>query len=151
MENLNDKSWYRLLKVIFIISFILTQGSAIFSAWDHPLTKSLVNCNNGKVFEYTTYDFSDSYYWDRKCDSNFTPIETGKGNFGNMLVYMENINHKIEHKTDYFGTSLMILLFALIICIPFWLISRIFFYVVVKDKFFSGRLVEIIKKSLTKK
>lgn len=154
MENLNDKSWYRLLKVFFIITFIVIQGLIIVSIWESPVTREFIFCDNGKVFQYTTYNLSDTYYWEKKCDANFVPRETKvqEASPRNLLAGFKNVNFRSVYKTDYLKTFAIVGLPTLIICILFWLVSRIFFYVFIKDKFLAGRIVDLSKKFLgTKK
>mgnify|MGYP001000318808 CR=1 FL=1 len=86
MENLNDKVWYRLLKVVFIITFILAQLSFLIIIID-----------------------ASGYY------------STSK------------------------DVVLQIALGFLIISAVFWLVSRIFSYIFLKEKFLSGRMINEIK------
>ncbi len=147
MENLNDKSWYRFLKVIFIISFIVVQSFAIVSFWNDAPVKSFVKCDNGKILEYETYDISDNYYWAKKCDPNFV-AQTSESHFKNLL---DGLTWNLEYEKDYQATYLSLCVIFFIISMFFWLVARIFFYVVAKDKFLSGRLVDFLKKLLITK
>jgi hypothetical protein len=90
MENLNDKVWYRLLKVIFIFAFILVQGYIITTVWDSPPTKKFINCDNGKIFDYMAYNISSNDYWEKKCDPDFVPSRPSEGNFKNLLANLKN-------------------------------------------------------------
>lgn len=157
MENLNDKSWYRLLKVIFIISFVLAQGiSLLIVYYFNYETLSFIRCNNGKEFinpyeGIALYKFSNQNDLSNRCQyttnyqSGFNPLDYGA--VPTQLPYREvtKYNHLTSSGLHIYAITLFI------IFVFFWLISRIFFYVVAKDKFLSGRLVNLIKKPFIKK
>ncbi|MCX6722995.1 MAG: hypothetical protein NT094_02885 [Candidatus Staskawiczbacteria bacterium] len=71
MENLNDKVWYRFLKVVFIIAFIGYQVGVIYSTFP---TVSVYRCNNGKIvpFSHNNYAINDVYDYrvNKECDPN---------------------------------------------------------------------------------
>jgi len=167
MQNLNDKSWYRLLKVIFVIAFLLIQiisigGTAfILSAESvispqtvekvgqlvkdiYPQYQDMQNENFGrKIYEKSYGLWSDFTYYISYSGYNTQISKDGK--------VFDKI--KIEYQGKF--NRLQIIGFCLIpltmVSIIFWLVSRIFFYVVAKDKFLSGRLVNMLKKPFTKK
>ena len=71
-SHLNQKSWYRLLKVIFIISFLTTQVIGFLITNDLASEEVLyVYCDNGKSFKNDDSQPNDStysfYFW--QCDS----------------------------------------------------------------------------------
>lgn len=69
--TLNQKAWYRALKVVFILAFLLSQviGLAITNAIASD-TVSFVHCDNGKEFEnpYLYADDKDKLAIFKKCD-----------------------------------------------------------------------------------
>lgn len=152
MESLNDKVWYRLLKVIFIITFIISQ----FIAFSFAFPKKYVfMCETGKIIPFShNSSLNDSWYYrvDKECDPNVVvPIFDKNGNFIN-----ENMNNYVHNYTgvfvtDYLNSLWFVPLVFLSIWLFFWLISRLFFYIFIKEKFISGRLVNIIKGIFIKK
>lgn len=69
--TLNQKAWYRALKVVFILAFLLSQviGLAITNIIASD-TISFVHCDNGKEFEnpYFYADDKDKLAIFKKCD-----------------------------------------------------------------------------------
>jgi hypothetical protein len=56
--NLNQKSWYRGLKVFFVLAFLLAQGFGFLITYSITSEKvSFVKCDNGKELEPTTLSF----------------------------------------------------------------------------------------------
>lgn len=152
MQNLNDKSWYRLLKVIFIIAFIVSQLSALsFSIAQKPVYK----CDNGKIIPLShnsTLTDSWNYRVDKECDPTITtPTFDKNGNFKEEWMHSYASNYHLIYVTDYLNSIWLIPLTFLAISFWFWIISRIFFYVVAKDKFLSGRLVDMLKRTFYQK
>lgn len=70
-ENLNQESWYRAIKVIFVIVFLLAQavGFAITNEIANDKI-SFVHCDNGKEFEnsYFYADDKEKLALFKKCD-----------------------------------------------------------------------------------
>ena len=69
--NLNQKSWYRGLKVFFILAFLLAQGLGFLITYSITSEKnSFVKCDNGKEFEnpYFYADDKDKLALFKKCD-----------------------------------------------------------------------------------
>jgi len=153
MENLNDKVWYRLLKVIFIIAFLITLPFALFS--DVP-TKAVYRCNNsGKIIPFShnsTINDVLSFRVDKECNPNVVVPTYGEdGNYTEAWMRSYVSNYQAVNIIDYWEVIWFYPLMFFSVCFLFWLISRIFFYVVTKDKFLSGRLVNMLKKPFTKK
>lgn len=69
--NLNQKSWYRGLKVFFILSFLLAQGLGFLITYNVTSEKvSFVKCDNGKELE-DSYSFpsdTEKLQIYKKCD-----------------------------------------------------------------------------------
>ncbi len=70
--TLNQKSWYRALKVLFVLAFLLSQAFGFLITYGTTSEKvSFVKCDNGKEFK-NDYDFNptDSVYLDffKQCD-----------------------------------------------------------------------------------
>lgn len=56
--NLNQKSWYRGLKVFFVLAFLLAQGFGFLITYSVTSEKvSFVKCDNGKELEPATLSF----------------------------------------------------------------------------------------------
>lgn len=137
MKNLKDKSWYRLLKVIFIIAFIFLQYIAIISA---PTNKTIIKCSNGKEFPIELYDVTekDIFAPDKACDPNVVLPEIDKnGNFIGISLkeYAANQNWQYDQAIDYKATIVNCFISFITISFLFWIISRIFFYVFAKENF----------------
>lgn len=69
--SLNQKTWYRALKVIFVVAFILFQAGGFGIVYSiASQQKSFVNCDNGKTFEnpYFYADDQDKKELFKKCD-----------------------------------------------------------------------------------
>ena len=66
ITELNNKAWYRLLKVVFIISFLITQSIGISLNYE---TSFLMEANLGENDEvlsdcnYTDFNIEDSKCW----------------------------------------------------------------------------------------
>lgn len=156
MENLNDKVWYRFLKVVFIIAFLIIQITGVSSVLESGFFKSnYIQCDNGKELNRYDYpkDVSDEVVINTSkiCDENYVP-ETKKLNLssGNTFSYTIG-NYKMKTRDTVEGLLFSGGIVFLGISIFFWLISRLFFYIFIKEKFFSGRLVNTIKGIFIKK
>lgn len=69
--NLNQKSWYRGLKVFFVLAFLLAQGLGFLITYSITGEKvSFVKCDNGKEFEnpYFYADDKEKLALFKKCD-----------------------------------------------------------------------------------
>jgi hypothetical protein len=147
MENLNDKIWYRFLKVVFIITFIMFQFATLFFAFPQ---KYVYRCNDGKIIPLShnsTINDSYSFRVDKECDPNVAvPTYDKDGNYTNESMRNYVSNYRGVYVIDYLNSLWFTPLVFLSIWLFFWLISRIFFYVVAKDKFLSGRIVNYFKK-----
>jgi len=72
-DTLNGKSWYRAVKVLFIIAFISVQGIGVLIAHDIANDGEFhVHCDNGKTFPspyyYSYMDSSEKLSIYKKCD-----------------------------------------------------------------------------------
>lgn len=68
---LNQKAWYRALKVFFIFSFLISQAMGMGIAYSLSDDRvSFIRCDNGKEFENDSYYLSDKEKLDifKKCD-----------------------------------------------------------------------------------
>src|SRR3989344_386136 len=69
--TLNQKSWYRGLKVFFVLAFLLAQGVGFLIAYSITSERvSFVKCDNGKEFEnpYFYADDKEKLALFKKCD-----------------------------------------------------------------------------------
>lgn len=69
--NLNQKSWYRGLKVLFVLAFLLAQGFGFLITYSITSDKvSFVECDNGKEFKNPYFFPTDANNLDlfRQCD-----------------------------------------------------------------------------------
>ena len=69
--TLNQKSWYRGLKVFFVLAFLLAQGVGFLIAYSITIERvSFVKCDNGKEFEnpYFYADDKEKLALFKKCD-----------------------------------------------------------------------------------
>jgi hypothetical protein len=152
MENLNEKVWYRLLKVVFIITFILIQIIGVGAIWSSlKYEKSEV----ALYFEcyYTSKEISPETWNNyRNSGTNITMHEMCGDNLSEensraldagKWIYQDKYNVK-----TLVGFSLLTFL---VISFIFWLISRVSLYIYAKDKFFSGKMINEIRKAIPKK
>jgi len=66
ISELNTKWWYRLLKVVFVASLLISLLIAVVTPYFfYPkkvdLTQSVIRCDNGKVLDMSNYNVSGSY------------------------------------------------------------------------------------------
>jgi hypothetical protein len=106
IKELNKKAWYRLLKVIFIIAFLVA-GALIWEGYKpYDTTTKYVVCHSGQ--KYFSNPFNSNDYYTSKCNGEWgiKDITTTHNSWGGLF---EN-------------------LVALIIF--FEIIRRIFYYIV---------------------
>lgn len=152
MENLNDKVWYRFLKVVFIIAFIVFNFIAFSFAFPQ---KYVYKCNDGKIIPLShNLAINDIYNFrvDKECDPNVVvPTYDKNGNYTNENMRYYTSNYHGVYVMDYLNSLWFTPLTFLSVWLLFWLILRMFFYIAIKEKFLSGRLVNIIKGVFVKK
>ena len=155
MENLNQKIWYRAIKVLFILLFLVVQiFSYIIVSSSFSEKVEIVKCDNGKEFE-SPYPF-DIFTVQKVCTgSSFIPktepepysddlINEIRKNAGSRwekyysfggeygllsFITFEKDRYTLIKKVSCVGLSIIVISFI------FWLISRIFFYVVLGEGF----------------
>ena len=162
-EHLENKIWYRTLKVLFFTSFIFVQLLSFyitFSATDS--TREFVKCTNGKEFEnpywgLEFYKFSNEADLTRRCENSntvFTPLTKEEiNNLPNFLTD-EQMNALEDAPVDFVPDKLPyskyekaqypliergVFLFGsiAIVSFVFLFLVRIFFYIILGEKLFS--------------
>lgn len=150
MENLNNKVWYRFLKVVFIISFIVVNLSALPFAFHQ---KYVYRCNNGKIIPYSSSsNIDDLYRVDKECDPNvIVPTFDEYGNYTEEYMRYYIGNYHGTYVIDYLNSLWFTPLVFLSIWLFFWLVSRLFFYIFIKEKFLTGKMASVVKGVFTKR
>ncbi|KKP32471.1 MAG: hypothetical protein A2312_02910 [Candidatus Staskawiczbacteria bacterium RIFOXYB2_FULL_32_9] len=163
MENFNDKVWYRLLKVIFIIAFVFFQVVSCIIVFEIYGTKEIAPQSFQEVGKLVKYvygeynDLSDELVGKNLYENNISAwfdfaSSSGKSDFKNVNGKQwrkVNIDYQDKYTTQ--QKLLYCLIPFLIISVIFWFISRLFFYIFIKENFFSGKLVNLIRKPFIKK
>jgi hypothetical protein len=70
-ENLNQQTWYRAIKVLFILAFIFVQGIGVLISYEIANDGDpVIHCDNGKTFPSPTsyLDSSEKLEIYKKCD-----------------------------------------------------------------------------------
>lgn len=153
-EELQDKWWYRLVKVIFIFSVLLASaGTALFLYYDLPQKviseeTSVIMCNDNDGFigiEENDLDLSydgelylatDQKKVKRWCAGTvsesgvITPSTTDPSNTNYEVL----LSYELDKSWWKFSKTAISTVF--VIYVFFWVISRSFFYIVAKEKFF---------------
>lgn len=148
-ENLNNKIWYRTLKVLFFASFIFVQLLSFFITFSvTSSTREFVKCINGKEFEnpyygLEFYNFSNEADLTRRCEnsninnsSNFNPLDYEAKP---VDFVPDKLPYSKYEKAQYSLVGRGAFLFGSIIIVSFifWLLAKIFFYVILGEKIFS--------------
>ncbi len=144
-STLNQKAWYRALKVLFVLAFFLAQGFGFLITYSVTSEKvSFVKCDNGKEFEnpypgLDFYKFSNENDLSKRCQNpDEIPVINGKkvnpldyGAVPENLAYSQisKPKYSVTEKTGFYALSFII------VSVIFWLISRTFFYIFAKEKF----------------
>lgn len=184
MKNLNEKIWYRFLKVVFLGAIAIALFGGNFTIYEIVNQKKISNETFGQVGIlvkkiYPTYNDIDNINIGKKIydkqysfwttlttqDSGATiesdaPISKEKFielrnqdlsveqivKLGRAYVPIkyENVYSLWQRVIYHTAVSFAVFLF-------FWFISRLFFYIFIKDKFFSGMIVNKIKGTFLNK
>jgi len=144
-ENLNNKIWFRAVKVFFVFLFILVQLSAAF------LVTAVAN---EKQIDPTSYNDAGSIVKQKISEyADYSNEEVGRKLFGNNKTLsfeqfktlkdrgftLEQIANLVKYKNKYNIVEKIGFYIAtfVIITLIFYLISRIFFYIILGEKFFK--------------
>src|SRR5258706_15154446 len=145
--TLNQKAWYRALKVLFVLGFLFAQGFGFLITYSVRNEKiSFVKCENGKEFEnpypgLEFYKFTNENDLSKRCQ-NQDEISVINGEKINPLDYgavPEKLPYSQILKPRYpIIERIGLYTLSFIICsVIFWLVSRTFFYIFAKEKFLT--------------
>ena len=142
-ETLNKKIWYRAVKVFFALFFLGAQIVSFAFATDRMSHKvPIIHCINGspatgsgfadKISQ--DYDYVGVYIINAECDLGSATkkvIDRPRGvqNFWIEYVNKYSLTERVASHSILF----------LSVCILFWVISRIFFYIVLGERFVQKR------------
>ncbi len=132
MENIKNKPWYRAVKVVYFIGFIFVLLFTIKLVLDkNPIVYvNKISCIDGSTLIKKTNDLSyQSFLKEKEClgikefnkYERFLPIERSK----------ESSTVDISLLVKMIG---FILLDILVVVMLFWLLKRLFFYIVSGEK-----------------
>jgi len=155
--SLNQKAWHRAIKVLFMIAFLIGQGFGFLITYSIVDTKILfVKCDNGKEFE-SPYQFlysdAEKLLINQRCNPDEESGESiqeaplrlsdllagGKELIKHPEGYYIIPNHITYYKNKYSMTDKIgfyVISFISVSAI-FHLIAKMFFYIVLGEKFFS--------------
>lgn len=139
-STLNQKAWYRALKVLFVLAFFLAQGFGFLITDSITSEKvSFVKCTNGTEFRNPYpglgfYEFTNENDLSKRC--GWQDLNSESLSFRDKIVpvnlpytQIEKQKYLLIEKLGFYAMS-----FA-IVSLIFWLIRRIFFYIFAKEKF----------------
>ena len=135
--------------MLFVAAFLFAQGLGFLITYSVINEKvSFIKCDNGKEFEnpypgFDFYEFTNENDLSKRCTTAKNNLQQGSGKF-DPLAYGAvpvNLTYAQIEKPKYsviekFG--LYVASFAFVSLI-FWLISRIFFYVLTGERFLEIR------------
>jgi hypothetical protein len=86
IKELNQKAWYRLLKVIFIITFLFAGVLSWTDTKPYDETTSYVVCRNGQ--KYLNNPFNSVDYYTNKCNGEWKAQDITKtyNSWGEVFV-----------------------------------------------------------------
>jgi len=150
LKELNLKWWYRLLKVVYTVSFLIFISIVFWVSWDKTTPKKIVDndktllvCDSGKTYtsKQLKFDFANSSLGTFLKNQEFNQL-CGYKNIDNQNKFSDwesfNAQYEKHYKIDfkykkvgnrtitviYFGISLLLFV------IGFEIFRRLFYYVV---------------------
>jgi len=171
VKNLNSKAWYRLLKVVYFIAFILV----LLTTWvlTYPITQEKINvsrikCGNGYEFSEVTGNrtregiliecIKHNQALSEEATSNlvlkkiFDGLVSTKTYTSEELQVIKNAEYTdtIETVARYSTLQRIIeyVVPTLIIVIFFWLVARIVRYIIIGEPIFNSvyQRIKVIRK-----
>lgn len=149
MKNLENKRWYRFLKVVYVFFFVLSIGYVlIIASINKPYTyvdsdKSSIICNNGNGY----YAGENSIYIDSDGSLSSYNDEYARKLCYHGTIYgasskvpiSTNYEVKVVHTTEgSWGSAISAFLIGTgIVIVIFEIIKRVFLYIVMGKSFFS--------------
>lgn len=154
-EQLENKIWYRALKVLFftVFALVLIISSYITFGINRSTTKDFVKCALGGEFEnpFSRFDFYRQEQNDIdlavRCYELNSSSDVSLPNIGATSVQLQQVEMAKQElskrytkydkimQTPIRGVAFL-LISIVIVCLAFWFVARIFSYIILGEKLF---------------